>query len=298
VPLDGSPMRTFLSSTRNELDPAWSPTAAQYAFVSDRSGSQEIWVRSEEEASERGGFERPLVTDADFSGSRTMVLGSLAFSRDGRRLAYQRFADGGYRIWLSTLAGGTPVPLTSGDSYQDGPTWSPDGEWVAYINGSKNAAWTLNKIRVGGTAPIVLTTGISPFARPQWSPDGRWILCQTPDGLSLIGADGSKTRTISSADWVAYAWGRDASTVYGLKTADDLHHFLFASVDVETGRETVITANLGTIPQANQPIRGFSRMRGDGFLTSIARVRSDIWLLDGFALPASSALRFTRFLRW
>ena len=298
VPLDGSPMRTFLSSTRNELDPTWSPTGAQYAFVSDRAGSQEIWVRSEEAASERGGFERPLVTDADFSGSRTMVLGSLAFSRDGRRLAYQRFADGGYRIWLSTLAGGTPVPLTSGDSYQDGPTWSPDGEWVAYINGSQNAAWTLNKIRVGATQPAVMMTGISPFARPQWSPDGRWILCQSPDGLNLIAAEGSNTRTISRADWIAYAWGSDASKVYGLRTSDDLHHFLFASIDVATARETVINANLGTIPQANQPIRGFSRIRGDGFLTSIARVRSDIWLLDGFGLPGSSAQLFTRFLRW
>ena len=288
VPLNGSPPRTFLSSTRNELDPAWSPTGAQYAFVSDRSGSQELWVRSEEGASERGGFERPLVTDADFSGSRTMVLGSLAFSRDGRRLAYQRFADGGYRIWLSTLAGGTPVPLTTGDSYQDGPTWSPDGEWVAYINGSKNAAWSLNKIRVGASSPIVMMTGISPFARPQWSPDGRWILCQTPDGLKLIAPDGGETRTLSGADWMAYAWGSDATKVYGLKTADDLHHFMFAAIDAATGREVVINANLGTIPQANQPIRGFSRMRDEGFLTSIARVRSDIWLIDGSVLPPSS----------
>ncbi len=289
VPLDGSPLRTFLSSTRNELDPAWSPTGAQYAFVSDRSGNQEIWVRSEEGASERGGFERPLVTDSDFTGSKTMVIGSLAFSRDGRRLAYQRFADGGYRIWLSTLAGGTPVPLTSGDSYQDGPTWSPDGAWVAYINGAKDAPWTLNKIRVGGSSPTVILTGISPFARPQWSPDGRWIVCQTPDGLKLIAAEGTETRTISAADWMAYAWGTDGAKVYGLKTADDLHHFLFASVDVVSGRETVISANLGTIPQANQPIRGFSRMRTEGFLTSIARVRSDIWLLEGFKPPADSS---------
>src|SRR5204862_6183514 len=125
----------------NELDPASSPTGAQYAFVSDRTGSQEIWVRSEESASERGAFERPLVTDADFPGSRTMALGSLAFSRDGRRLAYQRFADGGYRLWVSTVAGGTPVQLTKGDAYQDGPTWSPDGEWVAYISGAQGAYW-------------------------------------------------------------------------------------------------------------------------------------------------------------
>jgi Tol biopolymer transport system component len=292
VPIDGSPPRTFLSSTRNELDPAWSPTSAQYAFVSDRTGSQEIWVRSEEAAPERGGFERPLVTDADFPGSRTMVLGSLAFSPDGRRLAYQRFADGGYRIWVSTLEGGTPAQLTKADAYQDGPTWSPDGEWVAYITGTQNAYWSLAKIRVGGTAPVILKTGVAPFARPQWSSDGRWLLCQTAEGLELIASDGSATRTLSRDEWFAYAWSADGTKVYGLRTADDLHHFLLASVQVATGRETTINANLGAIPQANQPIRGFSPLRRDGFLTSIARVRSDIWLLEGFDLPTS---RFRRF---
>ena len=291
VPLDGSPPRTFLSSTRNELDPASSPTGAQYAYVSDRNGSQQIWVRSEEGASEKGGFDRPLVTDADFPGSRTMVLGSLAFSRDGRRLAYQRFADGGYRIWISSLAGGTPVPLTSEDVYQDGPTWSPDGESVAYISGAQNSAWSLATIRVGASTPTMLKLDVVPFARPQWSPDGRWILCQTNDGLLLVAPDGRVSRTLSRADWIAYAWGNDAKTVYGLRTGDDPHHFLLAALDVASGQETIVNGNLGTIPQANQPIRGFSRIRGEGFLTSVARVRSDIWLLEGFGRPARGFAR-------
>jgi len=296
VPLDGSPMRTFLSTTRNELDPAWSPAGAQYAFVSDRNGSQEIWVRSEEDASERGGFERPLVTDADFPGSRTMVLGSLAFSRDGRRLAYQRFADGGYRIWVSPLAGGTPVPLTTNDAYQDGPTWSPDDEWVAYISGTQRTSWSLVKSRVGGATPVQLRAGVSPFVRPQWSPDGRWILCQTTEGLLLVAADGTTTRTLSADEWFAYAWNADGSRIFGLRPSEDLHHFQIAAIDAASGRVTILNPNLGSIPQANQPIRGFSGRRDDGFLTSIARVRSDIWLLEGFHAPPTGLRRLLDFV--
>jgi hypothetical protein len=59
------------------------------------------------------------------------------------------------------------------------------------------------------------------------------------------------------------------------------------SVDALTGAERVINENLGTLPPANQPIRGFSRLRDRGFLTSIARVRSDIYLIEGFRLPPS-----------
>jgi hypothetical protein len=60
---------------------------------------------------------------------------------------------------------------------------------------------------------------------------------------------------------------------------------MLASVDAQNGVERVINENLGAIPQANQPIRGFSRLKDRGFLTSIARVRSDIFLIEGFRLP-------------
>ena len=78
---------------------------------------------------------------------------------------------------------------------------------------------------------------------------------------------------------------------------EDQHHFMLVSLDSQTGVEKVINANLGTIPQALQPIRGFSRLRGRGFLTSIARVRSDIYLIEGFRLPVTWWQRVWPFAR-
>jgi len=124
------------------------------------------------------------------------------------------------------------------------------------------------------------------IARPQWSSDGRLILCERLDGLALIASDGTSSRVISEPGWLAYGWGQDGR-VYGLRPTEDQHHFMFVSVDVQSGTERVINSNLGTIPQANQPIRGFSRLHKRGFLTSIARVRSDIYFIEGFRLPAT-----------
>ena len=103
---DGKTRRTLLATARNELDPVWSPTGDQFAFVTDRSGALEIWARSRD-----GQWERPIVTAGDFGNSRTETLASLAFSPDGRSLAYQRSAESGYEIWLSPANGGTPVRL-------------------------------------------------------------------------------------------------------------------------------------------------------------------------------------------
>ena len=287
VPLDGSPLRPFLSSTRNEFDPAASPVNTQFAFVTDRGGHLQIWLQNEE-----GYLQRPLVTEGDFGGASSMSMGSLVFSPDGTRLAFQRAG----RLWISSISGGTPVRASLEETYQDAPTWSPDGEWIAYVAAGEFA---LKKARVGGSdTPITLKSGLQPIgAQPQWSPDGRWILCKTDDGLTIMSADGANVRVLSDAGWFAYAWGADGRRIFGMRPTDDQHHFQLLALDVATGEERVINKNLGTIPQAHQPIRGFSRLRNRGFLTSIARVRSDIYLIEGFRMPPTLWQRLWPFAR-
>jgi serine/threonine protein kinase/Tol biopolymer transport system component len=289
VPLDGSPLKPFLSSTRNEFDPAALPTNTQFAFVTDRSGSLQIWLQNQE-----GYLQRPLVTEADFGGAASMAVGSLAFSPDGTKLAFQRAAaasdstqTAGSRLWIISVAGGKPVALGGNDAFQDAPTWSPSGDWIAYLE-TRQGDVALVKIQLGGRAePVTLVkSGIPPFiVRPQWSPAGDSILCETVEGLTIVSADGSSQRVISDPGWFAYAWDTDGRRIYGLRPTDDGHHIMLVSVDAQTGAERVVNASLGTIPQALQPIRGFSRMQGRGFLTSTARVKSDIYLIEAFRLP-------------
>ncbi len=292
IPVDGSNARPVINTTRNEFDPAVSPTAeAQFAFVTDRTGDPQIWLQNRTDS-------KPFVTAADFDGLTSLAIGALAFSPDGTRLAFQAAVapegttlpsfTGGSRIWVKTVAGGKPFPI-GGNEYQDAPTWSPGSDWIAYLSGGNGEKIALVKSRVGDRgAPKRLTKDpIPPFvARPRWSPDGDWILCETLEGLSIIADDGSlRSRVIAETGWLAYAWDKDGRHVYGLLPSDDSRQFTLVSIDVPSGQRRVINDHLGPIPQAQQPIRGFSRMRSGGFLTSIAHVRSDIYLLEGFRLP-------------
>ena len=144
------------------------------AFTTDRTGREEIWLRSD-----KGNFDRPLVTPADFGMSETYMLGAPAFSADGQRIAYSRAGSEGYRIWISPVAGGPPVDLTPGATLpQDSPSWSPDRAWVAFAQSVNILAggWSLAKMRVGARTPFeVVVPDIVPFSPVQWAPDGAWI---------------------------------------------------------------------------------------------------------------------------
>src|SRR5262249_3784894 len=146
IPLDGSAPRSVLATSRNETDPAWSPAGNQYAYVTDRSGDQEIWLRSRD-----GSLERPLVTRGSFQDA-TLLMSAVSSPADGRRVAYQRRGPSGFKIWISAVAGGPAVQLVLDDSYQDAPTWSPDGNWIAYAL-SRGGRRALTKVRVGAGEP-------------------------------------------------------------------------------------------------------------------------------------------------
>jgi Tol biopolymer transport system component len=281
LPLDGGPARTELATSRNEYDPGWSEKQ-QLVFVTDRSGTLELWVTSAD-----GEFGRPLVTDDKFQNERTLALGAIAVSHDGTRVAYQRLGERStYGVWMSQTSGaGDPVPVVDrpkvpvGDILSDAPSWSPKDDWLALRYLGK-----LVKLRVGSKAdPVELSSDIQQFTRIDWAPDGHAIVYTSSEGLTVVPADGGAPRVISEESWFVYAWSPDSRRVIGVREANTAKHFMLVAIDPVTRRETILNRDLGIIPAANQPIRGLARKGKDAMITSIARARSDIWMLEGFA---------------
>jgi dipeptidyl aminopeptidase/acylaminoacyl peptidase len=278
-----------LATARNEMDPAWSPAGDQYAFVTDRTGAMEIWVRSTD-----GRWERPIVAGRDFGRSAIDTLGSLAFSPDGRTLAYHRRSDDGAFLWLTPATGGTPVRLLEhAYNHQDSPSWSPDGASIAFV-GAMGAEFSLVKVQIGNREHVRLLERVLPFSRAAWSPDGKWIACETTDGLTRVPAGGGAPEVIAGETVLAFTWTPDSRRILALAPAETIGHIAVIEVDFATKTVKVLNPDLATIPIANQPIRGFSLNVGKGLLTSLASARSDIWLLEGFTLPRRGLLDWLR----
>jgi hypothetical protein len=139
----------------------------------------------------------------------------------------------------------------------------------------------------------VLATDISPFSRVQWSPNDAWIAYNSRDGLSLVSPDGKSTRVVQDQPWLTFTWSQDSKRLYGIRQSDDSRHLTFTSVDIDSMTERVLGADFMPLPVSGQPVRGFTRVSPTTFITAIAHVRSDIWLLDGFQAPVTLWERLT-----
>lgn len=285
IPLTpGASPQSLLASPQSESDPTLRPDGKMLAYVTDRSGQDEIWRRSLD-----GSVEAPLITQRDFGDDRTVMLSSPAYSPDGSRLAYQR---NGFkprwplRIWISMLDGGVAAPLlpVTYDGIQSAPSWSPDGAWIAFAQW-RGKSWELAKVRYGsGEVPEILRQDGVANASPHWSPRGRteWITWETARGLVLVSPDGKAEKRLSTEQWLVHTWSEDGREIYAIRETDDFK-LVAVALSVETGKERVL-AEVGRSFAFNNPVKGLTLLPGGHALaTSVIRPRGDLWIAEGIA---------------
>jgi hypothetical protein len=260
----------LIGTARDERDPAWAHKSDQLAFATDRAGAPEIWVKSALQ-----GWERPLVRGKDFSSGWIISLDEPRFSPDDQRIAYTMFGESGRAVYVSNVFGGPPLKVVPSQSDQRSPEWSPDGNSIVYLQAVERR-WALMKAQPGsGNPAATLYQDCLPVA-PKWS--GDWITCQTADGLRLVAANGTTSRVISPAQWIAHGWNLDGSAILGLQASAGGK--VLMSVNAANGTER-------TLGQVSLPVhagvRGFSLAAdGKSFATAVTQPSGAVWLLTGF----------------
>jgi len=106
-------------------------------------------------------------------------------------------------IFLLDLNSGQVTQLTTGETDNEFPVWSPDGGWLAF-EANRDGKWHLYAMKRDGSSLTQLTKGEAEERTPEWSSDG-WIYFWSNAG--------SPTAT----DKEPWAW--DYSDIWRLKPA-------------------------------------------------------------------------------
>lgn len=211
VPAAGGIARAVTSAGSSAWNPRWSRDGRNLYFVSDRSGTSQLWKLPLDSFGEAG-----QVTSSDIG------IDSLNFSKDESRLLLQSTeeaarkpdeekpdskespkpwvitrlefkedAGDGYltgdrseHLFVLELASGKLTQVTSGPYSESDPDWSPDGRMIVFASNRqqepdesyKTDLWMVaSDSRDKGTTLLRLTNDDRVKSHPSWSPDGRSI---------------------------------------------------------------------------------------------------------------------------
>jgi Tol biopolymer transport system component len=215
---DGSGERALTQPGSLDYNPSWSPKGDWIVFTSERAGSADLYRIHPD----GGGLER-LTDDPAYDDQA-------GFSPDGQRVVFVSTRAGGRaNLWVLDVTSQKATPLTSGDGGDFRPSWSPDGEWIAFSSDR------------GSDLPPA---------------KGRWERLQLAD-VYLIHPDGSGLRRISehggfcgSPKWtpdsrsvVAYCTSAQDTWTYrfGREDGDDR----LVKIDIANGEATPVPAGPG-----------------------------------------------------
>ena len=196
LPIAGGRATRLTQGPAYDAQPRYSPDGREIVFVSDRAGSEDVWLIDAD-----GHTPRPITHDPY---SRFI---SPSFTPDGQSILVSRSAPQTYgpsiELWLYHRAGGTGVtvvptesaPGTPRDDWNNavGAVASPDGRYFyyAYARGNRinfsSAEGTLRSMpywqvrrrdRRSGEE-TTLTSARGSAMRPLLSPDGQWLVYGT-----------------------------------------------------------------------------------------------------------------------
>jgi Tol biopolymer transport system component/DNA-binding winged helix-turn-helix (wHTH) protein len=269
----GAPKKIIVS-TRSQDGPRLSPDGDRIAFVSDRSGTPQIWV-----CDNHGSNARQLTF---VNGEHT---GDPQWSPDGRFIVFSSASSGGSGVYLVSAEGGTSRELIA-DSHANGsPSFSHNGEWIYFVSdrGGEYQVWKL------GTQREQLA---------QVTHHGGWFPTESMDGMFLYYVEGpfpTSTTTTGQLWRMPTAGGEESLVMHEIHTLDwttgpEGIYFIDPDLKPEpalkllratTGRVITIASLHGQPSCCNQEL-AISRNGHDVLYAQRDAESTDIMLVDNF----------------
>jgi eukaryotic-like serine/threonine-protein kinase len=234
--IDGSGLRTLVNSTDTGrvCCPAWTPDGRYIVYVSRYENRRDLWALPM-----KTGFlsrpEQPIrLTNGPLSYIRPVV------ARDGKHIFAVGTEQRGELVRYDAKSKQF-LPLLPGVAAFS-PTFSRDGQWVAYTVFPDHALW---RSRTDGTDTLQLTFPPAQIFYPAISPDGTHVVYSTSAGATcVISMEGGTPQTLVEADSRSARWSPDGSHLVLIDSSNPGNSNI-QIFDLRTGKRSVVPGSKG-----------------------------------------------------
>lgn len=175
--IDGTGLVKLTDEPLGDLSPRWSPDGKRIAF--SRTGSMMV-MDSDGSNAQKVTEPKPEATAPPCEAGG--FLGG--WSPDGQRLTfYAASATRGVGQICTVKLDGSELTVVASEppAYHVEPSWSPDGQWIAYRfiiprDEKPEENHEIYIVHPDGTSSTNLTNHPAMDIEPDWSPDGQWIV--------------------------------------------------------------------------------------------------------------------------
>jgi tricorn protease len=202
VPVEKGGVRNLTkTSSAHDKFPTWSPDGKLIAFISDKSGEEEVWTVPQD-----GSAPAEQIS----TGSKAQRY-QPAWSHDGKKIL---FGDKDGRVYVLTVATKQLQQIADAVNGQiQDYDWSPKGNFVAYSMQSKNGLSAMYIWSAASNTNTRVTPETSNAFSPAWDPGGNYL---------YFLSDHEYAPQISTAEF-NYATNR-TTQVYALALRKDVKH--------------------------------------------------------------------------
>lgn len=272
VSRDGSHAHRLIpqwTSSPHETSGGWTPDGKYFIFKSTRDQKSGIWAIREQRSLFHNSNREPVLLPTgplqllspalSPDGKRVFVVSRqnrgelaryeprssefvpylpglsahrLAFTRDGKWLAYTTYPDGG--LWKSRVDGSEKLRLTFPPLHADLPRWSPDGKQIVFVAGDSPGDIDLISAE-GGEPHKLLPRGMN-GGDPDWSSDGSSVVFGPQSAFPQAPSAGLENKLAASIQILNLNTGKisalpDSAGLYWPRWGPDGHYIVCLSLD-------------------------------------------------------------------
>ncbi len=164
VPKESGPTRNITQTQGiRETKPAWSPNGKYIAYLSDKTGEYEIYIREQDGSGE----EERITSDGE------CYRFSMQWSPDSKKILYTDIKN---RLYYVDIEKKKPILVDQSDiSNIHAYEWSPDSKWVMYTKNADHYYESIYLYNIENENRQVITDDFNDDVNPVFDPDGKYL---------------------------------------------------------------------------------------------------------------------------